>query len=311
MKVLSIAGTGRNGATILGRMLEQLPRVVAVGELGYLWERGLILNQECGCGTPLRECPYWTEVGRRAFGGWDAIDPQVVVDLQRRVQRERNLPLLAYPRLRPAFEGHLRTYTGYMAKLYEGILGAADADFVIDAMKELPYVYLQPHVPDIDLRILHLVRDARGVAYSWTKQVQRGVSVGNEEVLRRPPSTSARRWVGVNTMFHVLARTGVPTMFMKYESFVRSPRRRLTEIAEFARIDPGGEEGLAFIRDDGAVELGVTHTVEGSRSRFKTGAVPLRVDDEWRTMMSPRDRRLVTGITLPLLVRYGYPVRDV
>lgn len=308
MRVLSIAGTGRNGATILGRMLERIQGIVAVGELGYLWERGLILNQECGCGTPLRECEFWTSVGQEAFGSWDAIDPQEVVDLQRRVQRERYLPLIAYPRLRSGFDRDVRAYAGYMAKLYEGILAAANAEIVIDAMKELPYVYLQRQVPGIDLRILHLVRDSRGVAYSWTKHVTRGVSVGQPDVLRRPPATSARRWVGVNTMFHLLSRLGVPTLFMKYESLVGSPRRRLAEILEFVQVDVG-EADLSFIRDDGTVELGATHTVEGSRTRFNTGAVPLRIDDEWRTRMSPRDRRLVTGITLPLLWRYGYPVR--
>jgi Sulfotransferase domain len=307
--VLSIAGTGRNGATILGRMLAQVPGVVAVGELGYLWERGLLLNQECGCGSPVRECPFWIRVGDEAFGGWDSVKPERVVALQRQVQRERYLPLLASRRLSRAvshsFDANLYAYTHFMARLYDGILRAAGADVVVDGMKEVPYVYLQPRVPGIDLRILHLVRDSRGVAYSWTKHVERGVSVGEREVLRRPPSRSARRWVGVNAMFHVLARTGVPTTFMTYESVIRSPRERIVEILSFAGVDFSSDD-LDFISGNRSVDLGVTHTVEGSRTRFEAGPVPLRVDDEWRTRMSPGDRRLVTAMTWPLLARYGY-----
>jgi Sulfotransferase domain len=309
VRVLSIAGTGRNGATIIGRMLAQVPGVVAVGELGYLWERGLLLNQECGCGSPVRECPFWTRVGEEAFGGWDSVKPERVVALQRRVQRERYLPLLASRRLSRAvshsFDANVYAYTHFMARLYDGILRASGADVVVDGMKELPYVYLQPRVPGIDLRILHLVRDSRGVAYSWAKHVERGVSVGQREVLRRPPSRSARRWVGVNAMFHVLARTGVPTRFMTYESVVRSPRERIAEILAFAGVDFSAEE-LDFISANRTVDLGVTHTVEGSRTRFEAGPVPLRVDDEWRTRMNSRDRRLVTAMTWPLLARYGY-----
>jgi Sulfotransferase domain len=309
VRVLSIAGTGRNGATIIGRMLGQVPGVVAVGELGYLWERGLLLNQECGCGSPVRACPFWTRVGQEAFGGWDSVNPERVVALQRRVQRERYLPLLPSPRLSramsPSFDANLYAYTHFMARLYDGILRTAGADVVVDGMKELPYVYLQPRVPGIDLRILHLVRDSRGVAYSWTKHVERGVSVGEHEVLRRTPSRSARRWVGVNTMFHVLARMGIPTRFMTYESVVRSPRERVAEILAFAGVDVAGD-ALDFISPNRNAVLGVTHTVEGSRTRFASGPTPLRVDDEWRTRMNARDRRLVTAITWPLLARYGY-----
>ena len=308
MRVLSIAGTGRNGATILGRTLGQVPGLVAVGELGYLWDRGLRIDQECGCGRPIRSCPFWTRVGEHAFGGWDAVNPERVVALQGRVQRERFLPLLASRRLSrtvsPSFDANLHAYASIMGRLYDGILGAAGATIVVDAMKELPYVYLQPRVPGIDLRILHLVRDSRGVAYSWSKHVKRGVSVGDPDVLRRTPARSARRWVGVNTMFEILARS-VPTMFMTYESFVRSPRRAVAEILAFAGADARGG-ALEFISPDGAVELDVTHTVEGSRTRFQSGAVPVRLDDEWRTRMPARDRRLVTAITWPLLARYGY-----
>jgi hypothetical protein len=100
---------------------------------------------------------------------------------------------------------------------------------------------------------------------------------------------------------------GVPTLFMKYESFVLSPHERLSQILGFARIG-FRDEDLNFILSDNRVELGVSHTVEGSRTRFNTGPVELRVDDAWRTKMQPRERRLVTAITWPLLVRYGYPV---
>jgi hypothetical protein len=33
----------------------------------------------------------------------------------------------------------------------------------------------------------------------------------------------------------------------------------------------------------------------------------MRLDDEWRTAMPDRDRRLVTAMTYPLLRRYGFP----
>ena len=74
ISVLCIGGTGQNGATLLSRMLGQIPGFVAVGELGRLWDWGLIGNRPCGCGAPFSDCPFWSRVGDAAFDGWDAID---------------------------------------------------------------------------------------------------------------------------------------------------------------------------------------------------------------------------------------------
>jgi hypothetical protein len=40
--------------------------------------------------------------------------------------------------------------------------------------------------------------------------------------------------------------------------------------------------------------------------RFTTGQVPIKTDNHWRTALPAADRRLVTGLTLPLLAGYGY-----
>jgi hypothetical protein len=60
---------------------------------------------------------------------------------------------------------------------------------------------------------------------------------------------------------------------------------------------------------DTEVELGITHTVAGNPSRFKTGKVSLRADDEWISKMRTSDKALVTAMTWPSLLRYGYPIR--
>jgi hypothetical protein len=40
--------------------------------------------------------------------------------------------------------------------------------------------------------------------------------------------------------------------------------------------------------------------------RFTTGRVRIRPDDTWQTAMRASNRRTVTTLTLPLLMRYGY-----
>ncbi|MDQ4107037.1 MAG: hypothetical protein M3157_07710 [Actinomycetota bacterium] len=83
-----------------------------------------------------------------------------------------------------------------------------------------------------------------------------------------------------------------------------SPRQSFTRILDLLDEE---DAGLPLTGDQ-EVKLGVSHTVSGNPNRFETGSVALRHDREWTEKMNPRDRNLVTGLTLPLLRRYGYPL---
>jgi hypothetical protein len=50
----------------------------------------------------------------------------------------------------------------------------------------------------------------------------------------------------------------------------------------------------------------VAHSVCGNPDRLRTGVVELEDDDEWTAAMSGADRRFVTAMAWPLLLRYGY-----
>ena len=60
--VLNLTGGGRSGSTVIGNVLAQAEGFVHVGEICYLWNRGVRLNALCGCGQPFDQCPLWSEV---------------------------------------------------------------------------------------------------------------------------------------------------------------------------------------------------------------------------------------------------------
>jgi hypothetical protein len=93
-------------------------------------------------------------------------------------------------------------------------------------------------------------------------------------------------------------------MRISYESFVENPRRAVEGILDVLRED-GRKLPFTGERD---AELGISHTVSGNPNRFQSGPVRLRPDDEWISRMRPRDKTLVTLLTLPLLARYGYRI---
>ena len=118
LRVVFIGGQGRSGSTLLERALGQLPDVVSVGETVHLWDRGLRDNELCGCGQPFSACPFWSEVGQLAFGGWDRLDADDAVDLRFSVDRNRYLPLLIKPSLSRSYQ---RRHQQYLDRLHRPV----------------------------------------------------------------------------------------------------------------------------------------------------------------------------------------------
>jgi hypothetical protein len=154
------------------------------------------------------------------------------------------------------------------------------------------------------VRLLHLVRDPRGVAYSWTKKVARP-EAGGELMPRYRTSRTAGRWVTDNLGFELLARK-VPSLRLRYEDFLTTPGYWLAQIGRLVDLGP---ERLDLGHVSGhTVRLQTPmHSVAGNPMRFAGGELTLRLDDAWRDELGRRDRWLVTAATAPLLTTYGYP----
>jgi hypothetical protein len=195
-------------------------------------------------------------------------------------------------------------YGGYYAKIYHAAAAAAGADVVIDSSKHSSLAFCLRWHPEIDLRVVHVVRDARAVAYSWTKQVARPETDGEEEMTRYSPTRAALLWDVHNAAFGMLRRRGVPVTTVRYEDFLADPVGNTAQIAAFADL-PLADGALDYLDADHA-DLTVGHSAAGNPMRFKTGRVDLRRDDEWRDKLPNGQRRLVSAVTLPVRGTYGY-----
>jgi hypothetical protein len=307
--VLYLGGLGRSGTTVLERVLGELPGTCSVGELVHLWQRGVLDDETCGCGESFSGCPFWTEVGRLAFGGWDPALARRMEELRPRVDRTRFIPRLLAPRFLAVRAlgrqlPELREYVHTFLRLYRAISEAAGGAVVIDSSKHSSLAFCLRTEPGIDLRVVHVVRDSRGVAYSWTKEVQRPEAGGEALMTRYSPARSAALWTGHNLFFGLLGRLGTPTRLLRYEDFVTDPGTVLGELAGFADLDLTASS-LDFL-DGATATLSPSHTVAGNPMRFRTGPTTLRRDDAWRDQLPPRRRWLVAALTAPLLARYGY-----
>lgn len=276
-----------------------------------IWDQGLLEGRNCGCDSPFAACPFWTAVGQEAFGGWSRVDAGRAKALRGRLLFRRlpiphpfALPFILHPGMSSGFRRSLEEYGALMRRLYQGIAAVSGAEVIVDSMKVPGHVFAMSRLAGVDARLLHLVRDPRGVAFSNVKEVKREGVRSESYRVRRRPAKSALRWLWINQAFRVLAHGGMPTTILRYESFVAAPGVEVRRIAAGNGVALG-EEDLAFVRGD-EIDLPEDHLVAGNRLRFQTGVLRLRSDEEWRQGLDPLQRRTVEALTAPLRSAYGY-----
>ncbi|HEU0102870.1 MAG TPA: hypothetical protein VFR07_11185 [Mycobacteriales bacterium] len=302
VRVAFIGATGRSGSTLLSRVLGSVPGVCSVGELHWLWSYGVQRDRACGCGQPFSRCPFWTGVGRRAFGGWGQLDAERATALRRDLTRNARIPAL-WTGGRGRLAADVEEYAGLLSQLYTAIRDESGAQVVVDNSKQTGAALLARRAAGVRLSVVHLVRRSHGVAYSWTKHVPRSDKDGTE-MRRRTAGRTAVKWTMDNALFETLGRSGTSRLLLRYEDFVAEPRRETLRLLEALEV-PAGPDAMSFLSGN-TVDLATDHSVWGNPMRLRTGPQQLRPDDAWVTGMPRRTQQLVTALSLPGLLRYGY-----
>lgn len=303
-RVLFIGGSGRSGSTLLHNMLSQVDGFLGVGELRYVWRRGFIHGKRCGCGEPFSECPVWGRVFRETFGGLDVLDAGALAEMTDSF-RVHHAPTVFVPALRRRrlrrLDGYLRT----LGDLYRGIAQTTGAEVIVDSSKNPAYGYLLTQAPGLRVTLIHMVRDPRAVAFSWSRtKLFEPDETRRDLMARKGPVQSSLQWDARNAATELLVRPHADGYArVSYEELVATPAAALRDV-----LAAVGEED----RDRSFVEGNVVrveranHSVFGNPIRFERGPVKVARDDEWTERMSPARRRVVAASTWPLRLRYGY-----
>lgn len=298
--VLYLAGIGRSGTTLIERTIAETPGVTALGEVMHLWDRGLVRGELCGCGRPFRVCPFWSKVGDAAFGGWDNVDAPRMALLKARVDRASRVPAIA-TRLPRSLDRDVEEYVDHFERLYraaEALVGGV----LVDSSKQVSLAWCLQRARGIDLRVVHCLRDSRGVVSSWSRETARpeAVSAEHELMPTYSPLTVSALWMLHNAEIEAIGRR-VPLVRLRYEDFVRAPQTSIRRVLDLAGVEAPTEHIKGH-----SVHLGEAHSCSGNPMRFKQGEIALVADERWRRELSSARRRAVTVFTAPLLRRYGY-----
>ena len=282
LRVLYIAGVGRSGSTLLERMLGAMPGTVRRHRENSTRSFRACRPRTSAVDAVSRSPPALLDRGGRAcfqrvaVGGQPNGAPSAACHSTASPTqpddrpRTRGLPSRArgVPRhLSPPLRGDLRR---------SACRGRGGREQVSRAALRPP-----EENPDLDLRVLNLVRDSRGVANSW-----------NKTGIRKPQSSTATRWVrtppaarralvcAAARVQH--ARDGSPACS---PNAIRGSRLSPSPTLEQAlnRLGMTPATGALDHVGEHSVVLASSHGVAGSRTRFITGRIDLQLDDAWRS----------------------------
>jgi hypothetical protein len=301
--IVYIGGYSRSGSTIFQRLLSHANDVVSVGEMWDIWTRSFIEDQLCGCGAPFSRCEFWTEVVAGAFGpGAPSLDPAVLNRLKHSVQGWARMWPLFVPGLRSqVYEDDLTLYREFFARLYRAVHSLVGGKVIVDSSKVPQHAAVLSEIADVELHVVHLLRDSRATAYSWQRKKRRPEIQSRVAFMAQyTPARVAAEWAAANGLLRLLEPRVKTYMIVRYEDFAVAPWETIHSVREQLGLGDGAAD------EGDVVELEVDHTVSGNPNRFDQGAVRIRADEEWRSCMRPASRLTVTALTLPLLARLGY-----
>lgn len=296
LTILCITGWCRNGSTIIGNILNEVPGVFHVGELHFLWKNsvGRGANNLCGCGKSLTDCAIWQRI--LAAGTPEGLAPDVhagtVIRRQQACVRTRH----TWRVLRRGLDSaEIRAHAELMTRTYREIADTAGARIVVDTTKIPGEAALLPQLEGIETYFVHLVRDPRAVAQSWSREKQ--------YVYAMSASKSTAYWNGFNAACEAIVRRYPErSIFLRHEDFIADPAATIDRLLRLCGGDPAANP-----MQGRTVELHTNHTVTGNPDRFATGVTVVRDrDDSWRTRLPARSRLAAVTLSWPRFRRYGY-----
>ncbi len=310
IRVLSIVGAGRSGSTLLDTVLGSHPEVVGVGELVNLHRLGWLGGDFCACGRFASDCPFWSRVRQE----WQRRIPFAnVADylrLQDRFERVHLFGLSRWMRFFKERRWPSRAYRDYLRQteaLFRAIAVVSGRAIIVDSSKTPLRAALLAQISGLDVRFLHLIRDARAVAWSRRRTFKADLRAGiTREFRPKPTWVSVGYWVWVNLLsLCVCHGNSTKSLQVRYEDFVSNPAATLERIGTWSGLEYSSTTQALL---DGE-PLHPEHTIAGNRLRM-SGHVTLKPDWEWTDKLRLWDGVVCWLMAGWLLKRFGYSRRS-
>lgn len=321
IRLAYILAASHSGSTLLAMLLNGHPEICSVGEL-KITALGDLRRYRCSCRSPILECPFWRAIARDMgaqgmdfdfrrpgtdFGtGASAYVRKLLQPLVRDAVFELMRETLL--QLSPFWRKHRPMILRRNAALMGAVLSRTQKRVIVDSSKIGIRLKFLIGDPDIDLKVLHLVRDGRAVSLTYMdpgsfadarNPARRGGGSGGERVAERlSMPAAAREWRRSNEEAAALLERLDKSRWMPvaYEGLCRRPEATLKEVSRFLGVDPGGAH-----TDFRSVD----HHIIGNGMRLDSSR-EIALDERWKTALTAGQLDLFEKTAGSLNRRLGY-----
>lgn len=298
IELIYIAAPSYSGSTLLTFLLNTHPDIATVGELK--WGTIDTLTYRCSCGERLVDCAFWLSIKARVEQKgliFDFDRPPTDFRLHNnslgdRFMRARNrgpmfealrstaIAMLPNCRKRIAMAARVNKAAA------EAILFLQKGRILLDASKDPVRLMHMMKTGDFNVRVLHLIRDGRGVTNSTIKK--KGLD----------PETAANDWGQTHRQIERLTADMQDGTHRKvrYEDLCRDTVMECESIFAFLGLEPS--KATLSMED-------TPHHVLGNAMRLAS-MDKIKLDESWRNELDERSLRIFESVAGLQNRRYGY-----
>ncbi len=247
-----VAGSPHGAATITSIVLGQNPDLFPVGELKNFpdW-RHFTEQRFCSCRMRSVECEFWRNV-REQYAAYQHLP------------EESRTP-----------------------QLYDIIARESGRPIVVDMSHDIDRTERLCRFDDLDLYLIHVVRDGRAVVNARLRHRITGARTSGWERLKRTAKGSHRWWQELKRLARLEKAMGRKAFRLYYEDLCKNPHATLQKLGDFLALD------LTDIGKRIADEQPLTpapHLLRGGGKFVRQERLVLRYDSRFLSEMSALER---------------------
>ena len=303
-KLAFIMAASHSGSTLLAMLLGAHPQATTIGDTAGTPDRNNP-DYRCSCGHRARECPFWMQITERMGSQGINIDVTSFGTrfeypenwfINRILGAEHRGPFLETVRdgilaLSPGWKQSFQRIAQHNSAIVEAATQIANAKVLVDSSKLPHRLKFLLRIFGINIRVVHLVRDGRGVAHTYIHD--NGWSVEKAAIEWRRGIVAAEK---------LLSRldSGMWKQ-VRYEDLCANPQAELQKLCIFLNLNPS-RVNLDF--------RSANLHVFGNKMRLSSEKAIL-LDETWRTELTDSQISTIERITGKHLKRYGYSVNRI
>lgn len=322
-KLAYILAASHSGSTLLAMLLGSHPQIATVGELKLSASAmGDLDRYRCSCREFIRQCQFWHKVkeGMAARGfefdlacaGTDyrTVESRYARRLLGPLHRGKFLESFRDVALglSPTWVKQLPEIQERNAALISTVLEITKAEVIVDSSKTALRLKYLLRNPELDVKVIRLIRDGRGVALTYMDPagfadaedpaLRDGGTGGDRAAQRLSITEAAHEWRRSNEEAETI-RAGLDRsrwIEVRYEELCTDPGAILSRIFAFLGIDSVSAPGDF---------RSVGHHVLGNGMRFDSTS-EIQLDERWRSVLTEEYLRIFDREAGEINRRYGY-----